>query len=394
MDFNGLPIDPHFMGASCTEYAQTLQTDDSHRSMASLLAEPSITDASVTAGPSRFDAQSGRHESQPTVAQTSKDSRAYSINGQEVIAMPNTLNSNFDLGALDMTETSSFFPLTRKDISPSVTSAIDAAATDGSSYRDGDVATDLLSPEVLNSLGSARTQGLFKGTETRPESGGSCMLSALGILKRLHVPATACLCSFDQVSMSSASRQPRNTDFVLSTNRHIVQRVAELLKCSCAFSGQVQLLLAVICGKLIAWYRAVIHNFPDREPGANTTSSRSVFTNSSSSSATGDGTHERVIHQPFAVGNHLFDTGLERKIRAQVVFSELQQLETVVAELSARIWEESIIGTNPRNVEGARRRSQSTSAVDPTTVHSHLTTFLHKQLQDAKAETIIISKDG
>lgn len=377
MDFNGLPFDSQFMSRSCTEYTRPSQIDDLSRSTHSLSSRPSLVACpSDHAGLPYSEGQPSQQEFQTTSAQPVEEGWSYSIDGQNVLFMPETLEIDSALGPHDFSQISSFFPLTTKDTTPSYAASATDAAGDGPFYKDRDVVTGLISSEVSNGLKSAPAACASKKLGLCSESGQSCMSSALRILHTLHIPSAACLWSIDEATRSSASRQPRKMDFVLSTNRLTIQQVAELLKCSCVSSTQVQLVLAVICGKLIAWYRAVIRDIPNHD---------SIH---SSSSAAGDVPNERVVHQPFSVGNHLFDTNLECKIRAQVVSSELQQLERVVSELSARIWEEEDVQRNPGTLGTAGRNDQSLSAIDPATVPSRLTSFLHKQLQGAKAVVV------
>jgi hypothetical protein len=193
-------------------------------------------------------------------------------------------------------------------------------------------------------------------------------------------------------------------DSVLSTNREIVLSVSNILKCSCSSSSQVQLVLTLICGKLIAWYRAVIRADDDVSDSPSSSSSmvRAVVNNNLNDK---DLT-ERVLHQPITVGEYSLDMALEGKLRAQIVFSELQQLEGLIERLSRRIQEARLgnldTAAPARSANAsAPRASAAHVAVDldyPTppppdetglaeVTHPSLCSFLQKQLQVAKAET-------
>ena len=132
-------------------------------------------------------------------------------------------------------------------------------------------------------------------------------------------------------------------------------------------------MFVVICHRLLAWYRAVVRHFPDDRQDAGT--------NADTHNAT-DMAGEQVLHQHFAVGDYLFDACLERKIRAQVIASELQQLENVVVKLEVVLQKVDPISNH--------EKSQSTLKIDSpglsNVVPARLTAHLHKQLRAIKVE--------
>ncbi|MCJ1366943.1 hypothetical protein MMC16_006074 [Acarospora aff. strigata] len=226
----------------------------------------------------------------------------------------------------------------------------------------------------------------------------TCMISALNILQALHIPPSACLCACDEPSTPSP-RQPRMLDSVLSTNRDVVRLVSNMLKCTCSLSSQVQLVLTIICGKLMAWYRAMIrddHGGCDDNNNNNHLSPivRSSVVNNNNMINDEDHT-ERVLHQPITVGDYSFDGALESKIRAQVVSSELQHLEALVEKLSGRI-QDAKFGNL---YTAAATRSGSAATAENETglaeaIHRSLIAFLRKQLQAAKAATTPMPSPG
>ncbi|MCJ1428319.1 hypothetical protein MMC29_006228 [Sticta canariensis] len=337
-----------------------------------------------------------------TADPTTIDFQGYGMQSEHLPTLPDNFQVDFDSAALLLGQNPSFSPFTANDGSSthSLASALNNAST-GHPERSYSMASDvsgLFSPAHRYDVSPAVSLDLLKGIETCSESRRTCMTSAIRILQTLHIPSSACL-SFDGPSTSSASRQPRKTDSVLSANRDIVRLMAEMIKCSCISSSQLQLVLIIICNKLIAWYRAIIRNSPDDHPDVSTDRNVQSSTNPDGTlNAATSMTSERVLHQPFAVGEYSFDTGLESKIRAQVVSSELQQLEALVANLSGRIQEENPSGNNHNAViRGHTRgkRSRSTSTIErsgfSSAVHTSLTTFLHTQLKDAKAESTAIA---
>ncbi|KAL8778778.1 MAG: hypothetical protein Q9213_007258 [Squamulea squamosa] len=226
-----------------------------------------------------------------------------------------------------------------------------------------------------------------KTTMTCIYSHQSCLSSALDALQALHIPPTACLSSLIEGNTSANKRQPRKTDSVLAMNRTSVQRLSKIFKCSCIYSSQVQLILVIICDKLITWYRAVLHSFLDRRQNAysnpDENATKSVDTSHVHSSVSG----ERVLYQSFAVGNCSFDPGLESKIFAQIIGFELQQLESVICTLDNRLRDDDISGLHSISKQMSKRK---TSAIDvpglSSSVSKRLTTHLLKKLEEIKSE--------
>jgi len=210
----------------------------------------------------------------------------------------------------------------------------------------------------------------------------ACMKSALEILQALHIPPRTCLWVCEKTSRPSL-RQPRLIDAVLSTNKDIVNSVSNMLKCTCSLSSQLQLILTIICGKVIAWYRAIIRN--DHSPG-----DLSMLSSTASKSTNDDDYIERILHQPITVGRYSFDGTLESKIRTQVVYNELQHLETMIETLSGRIQgvnfgaNTSYSGENTFGIDSESMKPEERGRAE--TIRTCLSAFLREQLQAAKDE--------
>ncbi|KAL8860988.1 MAG: hypothetical protein Q9178_002501 [Gyalolechia marmorata] len=208
----------------------------------------------------------------------------------------------------------------------------------------------------------------------------SCLSSSLEILHSLHIPPTGCLSSVDEISTSANNREPRKTDTVLATNRTAVRRLSEISRCSCVSSSQLQLVLVIICDKLIAWYRAVLRSSPDH----NQDQQMLDFEAKPSSALSGP---ERVLYQRFAMGNCSFDTGLESCIFAQVISFELQQLENLIQDLDTRLQNEGVRGVESTRDRQRERRASAINAPGlPSPVCKRLTAHLLKEVEEIKLE--------
>ena len=214
------------------------------------------------------------------------------------------------------------------------------------------------------------------GSASCSENATTCMSSALRLLQTLHIPPRTCLWACDKASIPS-SRQPRMIDSVLATNKDIVRLVSDMLKCNCSSSFQMLLVLTIICAKVMAWYRAMIRN-------DNQTGDPSVVLSNIDKIDTDEDQTERILHQPITVGCYSLGSTLENNIRTQVVFSELQQLETLVEALSNRMQ-----GANFGVVSSCIKRAAwgadpGPPRQDADTIRRSLSAFLRNQLQAAK----------
>lgn len=316
------------------------------------------------------------------------------------------LNYNIDFNALCGSPTSSALLACMTDDLSETALKHDATAstqnTDEFSAEMTEHFSGIFSPVPSYRLETRNPQGRLQGIEPCSNHTRTCMTSALKILQALHMPPSVCLSAGAETSGSS-SPQPRMTDSVLSTNREAVRLVSDMLECTCSFSSQVQLVLIIICGKLTAWYRAMLRNGYD---GLDNSSSIvwSVI-NSNNNNNNNNINHEdhteRVLHQPITVGEYSFDVTLENKIRAQVVFSELQHVEALIENLSRRveetkfgnIWNAAAEKSGSGLIAGSRLAKPDETGLAEA-IHRSLTVFLHKQLQAAKAEITLILNSG
>ena len=325
------------------------------------------------------------------------DVQGHSTSGQGLPVAPgftDRLDSDIDFEALcgDLTPSAFLVHMLEyaSDTAPEQDANPWAQNTDESFAGAGHDFPGFFSQVPKHSLSMKRPHSTLNGIGVCSDHKKTCIISALKILQELHIPTRACLCACNEASMPSR-RQPRMMDFVLSTNREVVELVSDMLKCTCSSSSQVQLLLTIICGKLAAWYLAIIRK--DHDTYSNSFVEGSIFNRNID-----EGQTERVLRQPIAVGQYSLDVELESKIRAQVVECELQHLEVLVENLSRRIQEANL------GKACVAARSGDFLAADPEppsphdtdlaeATHRSLSTSLHKQLQAAKAEIIFVRSD-
>lgn len=308
-----------------------------------------------------------------------------------------SLNEDIDFNALCASPTSSALFACRSDELSDTALESDGTVSiqnvDEFSARMGDHSSGILSPTPNSRLKTMNPKGLLQGVDLCSKHTRTCMISALKILQTLHMPPSMCLSAGADISDSNIPR-PRMTDSVLSTNNEVVRLVSGMLECTCSSSSQVQLVLVIICGKLIAWYGAIIRNGYD---GFDNSSSVVWSAFHDHDNINHDDHTERVFHQPFTVGEYSFDVRLEHKVRAQVVFSELQHVEVLIENLSRRveqtkfgsIWNTAAASSESGMTDRSRLVKPNETALAET-VHRNLTVYLHQQLQTVKAEVNLI----
>lgn len=215
----------------------------------------------------------------------------------------------------------------------------------------------------------------------------NCLSSALEVLRTLHVPPSACISSAGDFTTTNNQRQPRNTGAVFDANRNAVRQLSDILQCSCISATPLQLTLITICDKIIAWYRAVLQSFAGHCKETTAKRSKQELGHDHKPSTSSSVACERVVHQSFSVGNFAFDGNLESKICEQVIVSELEQLQNVVADLTNHLQGENSGGDSL--LLGGNNDRPSLSIDSPESmkaVPARLCAQLNKRLHDTKAE--------
>ena len=207
-----------------------------------------------------------------------------------------------------------------------------------------------------------------------PETLQSCINSVLRILQQLHTVPPLCF-SVDAGRPSPAVTQQRTTGAILSTGREAIQAISKLARCSCFASIQFQMLYAAICYRLTLWYRAILkdnHGLPN-----DTNSLRAPLLQSDHGDVS-----KHIIHQPITIGEYAIDLTLQPSIRAQVVLTELQRLESCMRGVSGS-FEESLdkgsLGHGTSRLSGMPNRPGSSDAI-----HRQLMKFLDEEVRTVK----------
>ena len=217
-----------------------------------------------------------------------------------------------------------------------------------------------------------------------PNSGETCIVSALTLLQALHTPSNSCLSANAEDQELHCSYQ-RTTEAVFSTNREAVQVVADILKCSCSSSFQLQLVLVILCSKLTAWYRATIRYHNENLPYQ--------ISGHTHSDINQDDLPGHVVYQPITIGKYTFDAEIERQVQAQVVSSELQRVRVLIEAVTKRM-ERTSVGSKRSKAATANEGGIKNGATVAgravtglaTVNHEALTTLLRDRLSVTMAE--------
>ncbi|CAG8933248.1 unnamed protein product [Penicillium salamii] len=208
----------------------------------------------------------------------------------------------------------------------------------------------------------------------------SCIITATKSLRSLHVPKVNCQsrqisgCRDDHTPHGAG--QPRMSGSVLKCNKDAGMSVCRMLQCTCSLRPQNQLILAIICSKLIAWYRAMI---------------QTCFVDCHGVNGVPEDMSEKVIHQPVTIGDHsVDDQRLGLTIQAQVTLRELHHMQRLVETLSARMQETANPIPSPASESeaGTRFLSASVSAA----AHDQLVANLLRDVHAAKADLLTASQ--
>ncbi|KAJ5466341.1 hypothetical protein N7530_010128 [Penicillium desertorum] len=172
---------------------------------------------------------------------------------------------------------------------------------------------------------------------------------------------------------------PRMSGSVLKANKDAGMSVCRMLQCACALRPQNQLILAIICSRLVAWYRAMIHACFIN--GRSSSSGHSV----NSASNQGPASLEKVAHQPVTIGDHsVDDQAMGLSIQAQVTLRELQHMQRLIETLSARMRESN--NSYPKVMQGCGAEAGFPSAGLPGITRDRLVAHLSKEVHETKAD--------
>ncbi|KAK5061592.1 hypothetical protein LTR84_008136 [Exophiala bonariae] len=210
-------------------------------------------------------------------------------------------------------------------------------------------------------------------------SGGCCFAFASRAVKHLHVPSSLCLSTVQPEDSSSRAKQlaPRTADSVLIANSEAILAMMKILRCSCSLKPQLQMLLATICDKLIAWYYAVACGKERFDLNSTPTTPDPKWHVDSTRK-------ERVLRRSVNIGEYCLEDAAGVQIIARVVMSHLQKLEYLIVLLSKRI-KSSNTNSTRQNVD-----HHSSFHSDPKAVFGifsqSLTAYLTGQSQAAQKE--------
>ncbi|KAJ5758166.1 uncharacterized protein N7511_006860 [Penicillium nucicola] len=209
------------------------------------------------------------------------------------------------------------------------------------------------------------------------KNGPLCIITATQCLRSLHIPLANCISHQNGPNTQDRPKSPRMSGAVLKCNKEAGMAVCSMLQCGCSLRPQNQLLLAIICSRLISWYRAMIrtcylgHSSQPRVDGA-----ENDFVSP-----------EKVVHQLVTIGDHsVDDQALGRTIQAQVTLGELRHMQRLVETLSLRILETA--NAQPTRSLDFAADAQVQLAGLPGPAHDRMVGHLLEEVHAAKADLI------
>ncbi len=189
-------------------------------------------------------------------------------------------------------------------------------------------------------------------TSDRPHS---CLTLALNILPLLHIPPSTCTL----VSFSPNACDLPTLDYIISTNKKVIDSISLMLDCSCSLDEQLGFILALITFKIMAWYAAAAKGVDSERRGgtynnfiltppserqqqrhvSHFSTSTTTTTASSNSSITGTSsgiTGSTLKPEKYHGG---LDGVANSRMRAQLILSEFHRVVRLVELLSKRFEE-------------------------------------------------------
>ncbi|KAI9878039.1 MAG: hypothetical protein M1830_002090 [Pleopsidium flavum] len=232
-----------------------------------------------------------------------------------------------------------------------------------------------LAPPTPFSLYDSGQNPFFEDNKCTTDRPHSCLTLALNILPMLHIPPPTCTLVSVSPSEGNSSLFP-TIDYVISTNKAIIDSISIMLTCSCSLDEQLASILSLIAFKIMAWYAAAARDVDGNEPSYNSTLAS-----------------ERVSHHPITVGKYHLG-GVDRsRMRAQLILSELHRVVRLVELLSKRFEEARLrtdVSMGGSGVEGMGTKTDWISA----SIFVRLEADLRKRLRALTKETMAILRGG
>ncbi|KAB5582875.1 hypothetical protein GE09DRAFT_284239 [Coniochaeta sp. 2T2.1] len=198
---------------------------------------------------------------------------------------------------------------------------------------------------------SSTTYSVFSGSSTEP---CSCLSLGLATLRSMYSSSAPHMCIFSQ-GLDHGSPIPRKMDEALRINGTTVDSVSEILECPshCVDISTLQVILLVICDRLINWNQAMLRA-GNEDPGMSSTTSNMQSPLLDRSVASGHnyfaisavaGTantenetgrpKERVSREPLCIGSHYLDVTTAARLVACLVYHELHRLDQLINKFHA-----------------------------------------------------------
>ncbi|MCJ1470523.1 hypothetical protein MMC07_009169 [Pseudocyphellaria aurata] len=172
-------------------------------------------------------------------------------------------------------------------------------------------------PAGFEDLDFYRTE-FSKDFKEPPQRQHSCLSLALDILPSLYIPPPMC----EIMSLSPCNHQSFTIDYIISTNKKIIESISIMLDCPCSLDGQLAFVLALITLQVLAWYDVAAKDVDSPQP------------KNGPSRVSGE-----IPHLPLGVSKYQLDGIHDRRVRAQLILSELKGVVRFVELLSKRFEE-------------------------------------------------------
>ncbi|KAB5566222.1 hypothetical protein GE09DRAFT_730868 [Coniochaeta sp. 2T2.1] len=198
---------------------------------------------------------------------------------------------------------------------------------------------------------SSTNYSIFSGSSAES---CSCVNLGLATLRSMYSSSSPHMCIFSQ-GLDHDSPIPRKMDEALRINGTTVESVSRILDCSshCVDNSTLQVILLVICDRLINWNQAIL-GAGNEDPGMSSTTStiqsplldrgvasgHNYFAISSvagTSNAENDPGRpkERVSREPLCIGSHYLDETATARLVACLVLHELHRLDQLINRFHA-----------------------------------------------------------
>lgn len=226
----------------------------------------------------------------------------------------------------------------------------------------------------------------------------SCLVQALGFMKRLFASNNSGACSAWTRQGLDKTTIILSIQAVIAQNKATIEAVSTMLQCSCSQDGYLLAITSLIVFKVLNWYAVVARKASSLQDlsvdGCSRQPSPSHEHQQQQQQQQSKQSQQQVSPNPTVIGEYCLGGADSARMAAQLILSELHQVRRLVDQLSAKL---KMQGPKSEKTGGGDADETTLERIDllqemtlplSASMYNHLDVDLRKQLRTLSSEMI------